>query len=168
MVTVPMTQQTHCIKTNGDRKLLVADTSDSTQFRIVRIRKKENDTTTREEEELPEEEESLNEEESPEEEESYEGDECSSEEARLATTAKITLNVGQWVVVMYEGTEFPGEVVTCGDNEVEVSAMHRSGNSWKWPKIPDKIFYSLENISRLISAPTVVGSRGQFTFNGIL
>ena len=24
-----------------------------------------------------------------------------------------------------------GEVVTCGDNEVEVSVMHRSGNSWK-------------------------------------
>ena len=44
-----MTHQTHCIKTNGDRKLLVADTSDSTQFHIVYIRKKENSTTTREE-----------------------------------------------------------------------------------------------------------------------
>ena len=49
VVTVPMTHQTHCIKTNGNRKLLVADTSDSTQFRIVHIRKKENSTTTREE-----------------------------------------------------------------------------------------------------------------------
>ena len=76
---MPMTHQTHCIKTNGNRKLLVADTSDSTQFCIVRIRKKENNTTTCEEEELPEEEESPNEEESPEEEESFEGDECSSE-----------------------------------------------------------------------------------------
>ena len=46
---MPMTHQMHCIKTNGDRKLLVADTSDSTQFRIVHIRKKENSSTTREE-----------------------------------------------------------------------------------------------------------------------
>ena len=46
---MPMTHETHCIKTNGDQKLLVADTSDSTQFHIIHIRKKKNSTTTREE-----------------------------------------------------------------------------------------------------------------------
>ncbi len=38
-MAVPMTHQTHCIKTSGKEKLMVADTSNSTLFRIVRIHK---------------------------------------------------------------------------------------------------------------------------------
>ena len=69
------------------------------------------------------------------------------------------VEVGQWVVVAYDGIEFPGEVVTCGETDVEVNVMHQSGNAWKWP---DKI----HNMIRQLDPPTVAGSRGQFTFKG--
>ena len=59
-------------------------------------------------------------------------------------------------------------MVTCHENEdVEVNVMHRNGNSWRWPKVPDKIFYLLDNIVRQINALMVVGSRRQFTFDDI-
>ena len=37
VVAVPKTHQTHCFKTSGKDKLLVADISASTAFRVVRI-----------------------------------------------------------------------------------------------------------------------------------
>ena len=146
VVAVPMTHQTHCVKTNGKNKLMVADNSDSTQFRIVRIRKEKEMTEGEEEGES----------------------QCHSGTlAAVSNGESVTLKVGEWVLVLYDGIEFPGEVVACGESEAEVSVMHRSGNSWRWPRNPDRIYYPLENIVRQIDAPTVTGSRGQFTFDGI-
>ncbi len=38
-LAVPRTHQTHCVQTSGRDKLMVADTSDATEFRIVRTKK---------------------------------------------------------------------------------------------------------------------------------
>ena len=40
--------------------------------------------------------------------------------------------------------------------------MIRTGNLWKWPSTPDKLFYELGDIVQVISPPEVAGSRGQF------
>ena len=157
---MPMTHQTHCIKTSGKQKLMVADTSDSTKFLIVHIRK-----TSKEE--------------SDDEEESNEvsDKECDPEDNLQAgspgapssdPTQQFTLKVGQWVVVNYDGLKFPGEVTTCGENDAEVSVMHRSGNAWRWPTNPDKIFYQHQNFLRQINPPKASGNRGQFTFDDII
>ena len=39
VLAVPRTHQTHCVQTSGRDKLMVVDTSDSTEFRIVRTKK---------------------------------------------------------------------------------------------------------------------------------
>ena len=40
--------------------------------------------------------------------------------------------------------------------------MIRTGNLWKWPSTPDKLFHELGDIVQVISPPEVAGSRGQF------
>ena len=136
-----MTYQTHCVKTNGKQQLMVAETSDSTQFRITRIRK----ANGKDKGEFAEEEKESDREESR----------NDTEEDGLPHD-EFPVEVGQWVVVTHDGIEFPGEVVTC----VEVNVMHRSGNAWKWP---NQIYYPYDNILRQLDPPTVAGSRGQFT-----
>ena len=57
------------------------------------------------------------------------------------TTTRLSLSVGQWVLVRYDGLEFPGEVTACGETDAKVNVMHASGSAWKWPTNPDMIFY---------------------------
>ena len=59
----------------------------------------------------------------------------------------VSLCVGQWVEVDdYDGEDGPGEMTCNGDDQCEVSVMHKSGNHWKWPKVVDKILYAREDI----------------------
>lgn len=75
-------------------------------------------------------------------------------------------SIGDWVLVNYEGDQFPDEVTAIQENETfEVSVMRRSGTSYRWPEKLDKIFYSREGI--VILAPIVIGNRGQFQFTSL-
>ena len=144
--SLPGTQQLHFIKLHGSDKLKVSDITDAGQFQIYQIRRSQqeqeqppshvNDTT-------PEQEDSIFDPSPPEQ-----------------------LNVGEWVVVCYEGDKFPGEITsTSSDNQdVEVRVMHKSGSGWKWPTREDNIFYKVEDIECKIKPPTSAGSRGQFVF----
>ena len=134
VVAVPRTRQMHCFIANGSNKMMVADTSDSTQFTTVCIRKISG---------------SDNEEDSD------------SEEEEGSETIPEDFSIGNWVVVNYNGEEFPGEITSCG-SEIEVSVMHKSGNKfWKWPKTIDKIVYERKDVVRKINPPKVAGHRGQ-------
>ena len=83
-----------------------------------------------------------------------------SEEEEGSETIPEDFSIGNWVVVNYNGEEFPGEITSCG-SEIEVSVMHKSGNKfWKWPKTIDKIFYERKNVVRKINPPKVAGHRG--------
>ena len=82
-------------------------------------------------------------------------------------TARLSLSVGQWVLVRCDGLEFPGEVTSCGETDAEVNVMHTSGSAWRWPTNPDKIFYEHANILRWINPPRAAGHRGQFKFDDI-
>ena len=144
--SLPGTQQLHFIKPHGSDKLQVSDITDAGQFQIYQIRRSQqeqeqppshvNDTT-------PEQEDSIFDPSPPEQ-----------------------LNVGEWVVVCYEGEKFPGEITsTSSENQdVEVRVMHKNGSGWKWPTRDDKIFYKVEDIECKIKPPTAAGSRGQFVF----
>ena len=74
--------------------------------------------------------------------------------------------IGDWVLVAYEGETFPGEVIELGatNTDLRVNVMHQAGGYWRWPKDPDQIFYLRENVIIKISLPVVVGSRGQYMF----
>lgn len=74
--------------------------------------------------------------------------------------------IGQWVVVKYDGCNFPGKITDCVADELKVNVMHKSGRYWKWPRVADNIFYKEEDVVKVIKPPTDVGSRsrGQFKF----
>ena len=73
----------------------------------------------------------------------------------------VSLCVGLCVVVDYDGENFPGELTCCnGDDQCEVSAMHKSGNHWKWPKVVDKIVYARDDIVHTTCPPRATGHRG--------
>ena len=72
---------------------------------------------------------------------------------------------GDWVIVRYDGKEFPGEVMLVGEKDVQVSVMVRKFSGfWRWPNPCDKIFYPFFSVASKITAPEPVGSRGQFRF----
>ena len=67
----------------------------------------------------------------------------------------VSLCVGQWVVVDYDGEDGPGEMTCCnGDDQCEVSVMHKSGNLWKWPKVVCKRQHSAYHLSSKSSRTT--------------
>ena len=77
------------------------------------------------------------------------------------------LSIGQWVLVYYDGKQYPGETTKIKNSltDIEINVMHQSGSKfWKWPTSQDKIYYQRKSITRIIEAPKVAGSRGQFTF----
>ena len=75
-----------------------------------------------------------------------------------------TYNLGDWVVVQYEGQEYPGKVMSLNETHIQVNIMYRHGKNWRWPKTPDNIFYDQSSVVHKTGLPTVAGRRGQFTF----
>ena len=73
--------------------------------------------------------------------------------------------IGDWVLVLYVSEQFPGEI-TNPKTDLEVNVMHPCGtsNTWKWPKLSNKIYYERKNIVCTINPPKVAGNRGQFPF----
>lgn len=125
----------------------VSDTTDGGKVRVCVIR-----TTTTSQEEQSEQDE--------------EDDEDEEEEDEQEEEDETDIQVGQWVVVLYDGIEYPGEVRSIDSNAgVQVNVMHKSGSCWKWPQSRDTIYYKKSDILRIISAPVVAGHCGQFTFS---
>ena len=158
VVAVPKTNQTHCFKTSVKEKLTVADISASTTFHIVCMCRA---SSSHKQEESGE----VSDKKGDAEDSHIEDD--SPDPLDSCTTTLLALSVGQWVPVRYDGLEFPGEVTSCGETDVEVNVIHRSGSTWRWPTNPDKIFYKHANILRRINPPRAAVHHGQFTFDDI-
>jgi hypothetical protein len=75
-----------------------------------------------------------------------------------------TYQLKDWVLVNYDGEQYPGIVTDSTSADYEVKVMRRSGKNWAWPPHEDCIFYSEKNVVRKICAPTTRGSRGQLSF----
>ena len=144
VMAVPQTHRVHCIQAIGADEVKVADASNEIEerFRACRIRNTTSPDNSTTEQEPPIE------------------DHSESQPPALDLT-------GLWVIVKYDSQEFPGEVTRIEELDVEVNVMHRSANAWKWPRPEDKIFYSRNNIVRVINPPSVAGNRGQFVFEDI-
>ena len=135
---VPQTHKMHCFIPISSGEILVAETSDTTQFKVAIIRKP--------------------------------SDTGLLLKLKLKVKNKLqvkntSIDLGQWVVVTYDGSRYPGEVISMEDSQYEINVMHPSGNHWKWPTAEDKIFYLLQNIAQLINPPKAAGNHGQFRFD---
>ena len=80
----------------------------------------------------------------------------------------IQIYTGDWVLVHYQGSNFPGEVTAIYGLDFEVNVMHKSGNVfWKWPLKEDKILYEMQSVIKQFGAPEVAGTHGLFTFRDL-
>lgn len=74
--------------------------------------------------------------------------------------------VGDWILVRYEGSLFPGEVQQIAVGEVKVSVMIPSGaNYYKWPPSEDSIFYDIKNVIMNLKPPILKSARGMYEFS---
>lgn len=78
------------------------------------------------------------------------------------------LQVGDWVKFKYQDEFFPGEIKEMDNNLITISAMETVNPdlraTWKWPKKPDIMEYSNEDIVKKISQPIPCGSCFRLTF----
>lgn len=80
------------------------------------------------------------------------------------TNQVLALKVDDFVVVKYDGGQYPGLIAALRESaEVEVSAMKRSSSNWKWPLPNDEIWYDRKDVLRKIKEPIKLSSRGIFT-----
>ena len=74
------------------------------------------------------------------------------------------LKVDSFVIVIYDGQHFPGQVVDLEKTKVTVRCMSKAGpTAWKWPAHEDIHAYPLVDIRSIISPPTPCGRRGQWS-----
>ena len=76
-------------------------------------------------------------------------------------------SIGDWVLVKYGSTNYPGEILQIVNNEFQVNVMNKSGKFWRWPQKEEKIFHTSNNIVKYIEPPPVAASCGQFEFHQI-
>ena len=88
----------------------------------------------------------------------------------LITDYELPWALGDYVLVNYAGTPYPGVVTQIHGTETEVDCMIRSGQFWKWPvgkKEKDLIWYRRQDIIKKISEPVPVSHRGQMKFSDL-
>lgn len=139
---VPNTHKLHYVKSSGKFHINVAETSDSPHL-CIQLKK-------------------------PQEDDEDHADEQSQQLSNAGANSQLLeIAISDWVIVQYDGVQYPGEVVEVDTNmhEVKVNVMHRAGAYWKWPCNVDNIQYKWENVVRKINPPEVAGTRGQFRFH---
>lgn len=90
----------------------------------------------------------------------------------FSETISGNLRIGDWVVIMYDGLTYPGEVKSMlHPIGVEVTCMHptSSGDKYKWPDKSDNHIYPYSDIKKKIRPPVPFNSRASlFTFEDSL
>ena len=68
-----------------------------------------------------------------------------------------------YVIVSYEGSYFPGLVVSLNKSKVKVKCMQKiSLTTWKWPAQDDLHNYSIADIIKVVKTPSVANNRGTY------
>jgi len=136
-VGVPNTLKLHCVRAHNAKMLRVSTVSTKDDFTLVEIfQGAGSDESEPEEQNQPNDE----------------------------NQETLKVNIGDWVLVNYDGADFPGEITNIVGFDYEVNVMHKCGAFWKWPLTEDGIFYDRKNVVKKLEPPEVAGTRGQFTF----
>ncbi|KAK6168704.1 hypothetical protein SNE40_020096 [Patella caerulea] len=68
--------------------------------------------------------------------------------------------INKWCLVNYYGYLYPGIINDVDDEEIEVTAMSSAGrNRYFWPRMEDRIWYSLDKFLALIPEPQPITGR---------
>ena len=68
--------------------------------------------------------------------------------------------IDKHVIVKYCEEFYPGIVIDCDEDDVQVKCMHPVGiNKFFWPSRPDICWYKKDDVKNIIPAPCNVNSR---------
>jgi hypothetical protein len=72
---------------------------------------------------------------------------------------------GDFVIVSYGLKKYPGHIIEQEDNLVKVKCMEQVGKfgNWKWPKKEDVLWYTQNDILKIIPPPITVNNRGYYS-----
>ena len=162
-VPVPNTHKLHSIQPHGPYHLFVGDTSHATKSRVQIRTGFDDDVATDDDEDVE-----MVDTEVGNDEGDTEGQLHSDDQGK-----EKDLNLGDWVVVLYDQTHYPGQITSFVDQEprIQVKVMHQSGSGsrkfWKWPEgKSDEVFYFTENVVHKIGLPIPTTQRANtFTFD---
>ncbi|XP_063233360.1 uncharacterized protein LOC134537058 [Bacillus rossius redtenbacheri] len=96
---------------------------------------------------------------------------CSHYHMGVLTTSTMTkdpvhltdFKIGDWVLVTYDGKQYPGEIIGILQHAIEVTVMYPTiGRKYRWPVHKDQHTYGLSDIVKKIDSPTPSGSRAAF------
>ncbi|KAG8314155.1 hypothetical protein J6590_098818 [Homalodisca vitripennis] len=92
-------------------------------------------------------------------------------ESTLQTTlethsVKDAVEEGKFVVVTWNGKQFPGLVMSVLDTGAIVDCMQPTPRYWKWPNEKDLLFYKWSDIVQLINPPKLL-KRGLFSWGKV-
>lgn len=83
-------------------------------------------------------------------------------------TEVVQIGKGDYVIVIYKNKRYPGLVTDMDKEEYEISTMEQKQgmkHRWRWPNVPDKIWYKYNNIVKKIPEPSAGGSDSYFYVN---
>lgn len=90
-------------------------------------------------------------------------EETANGEIQTISLEKCIREVGEFVVVKYEGSYFPGTIIETTKEEAKVSTMQKSLKSWKWPEIPEVTAYTWTDIVEHIKPPKCISKKGFYS-----
>jgi hypothetical protein len=83
---------------------------------------------------------------------------CSSSVAqtnneRNSPPLKDLIEEGVFVIVIWQGMEFPGKVAAANDDGAIFDCMEKTSKCWQWPKYKDMLFYKWCDVNKIINVP---------------
>ncbi|XP_063622933.1 uncharacterized protein LOC134795010 [Cydia splendana] len=67
--------------------------------------------------------------------------------------------IGDFVIFVYEGEYFVGQIQFLNEEEVQIKSMQKTAKNWKWPDRVDLNFYPYDDIKQKIATPKKVSKR---------
>ena len=87
----------------------------------------------------------------------------------MPTTGKRHTNirpiVGDFVKVQYESDFYPAEVMAINEELFKCNCMISSKSGWRWPAKRDELWYSIDDIKKMLGQPIPISSRGVYKFD---
>ncbi|KAL3286138.1 hypothetical protein HHI36_000650 [Cryptolaemus montrouzieri] len=90
------------------------------------------------------------------------GNEC-KENVMPSLESPCKPEIGDYVIVCYDESYFPGQVASIVGGDSLVNAMTPSCKTgWRWPDCKDEIWYDNVDVVKIINTPKAVNARGVF------
>ena len=89
----------------------------------------------------------------------------SDDDVETEGSKKMDVAEGEFVIVQYEGQQFPGKVTSVENEGAVVSTLTKcKQNGWRWPQAKDEMLYEWDDIVQLRPQAIPFNTRNFFRF----